>query len=247
MLLKILLFILCLLGVFLSLVLLYALILWVSNLFVDKKKPYYDMHPYYCALLNFTDDLIVFFSRVKVRLEGAEKLPEDSLYLLVSNHRSLYDPICVAKVLRRPQVMFVSKPENFRIPFGGKLAWRCCYRPIDRENPRNAITTIQDCAKLLNEKVAPVVIYPEGTRSRTGELLPFHDGIFKIAQHAKVPVAVMTVSGTEKIKNNFPWKRSSVILKIVEVIPAEAIAGVRTAEIGRKVREIMEADLQDKP
>ena len=83
--------------------------------------------------------------------------------------------------LRKEKLIFVSKPENWNIPIAGRLAVRCCFRTIDRENARNALRTIQDCARLLDEKAGPVVIYPEGTRSKTGELLPFHNGVFKIA------------------------------------------------------------------
>ena len=140
---------------------------------------------------------------------------------------------------RKEKLIFVSKPENWNIPVAGRLAARCCFRAIDRENPRNALRTIQDCARLIDEKAGPVVIYPEGTRSKTGELLPFHNGVFKIAQEAKVPIVVMSVSGSPDIRKNAPWRRTDVTLSILSVLSAEKICAMRTASIGREVRSIL--------
>ena len=240
---KILLVLLSIFGICVAALLLFLLFVWICGLFVDKTKFYDDFSPFYVFIKNVLLDLILLFSRVKVALKGAEKLPKDSLYLLVSNHRSLYDPLAVMKAMRGTELIFVSKPENFDIPLGGPIARRCCFRTIDRENPRNAIVTIQDCTRLLDEKVAPVVIYPEGTRSKTGELLPFHDGVFKIAQHAKVPIVVMTVRNSDAVQKNAPWRSTLITLTIEDVLPAEEITGVRTAAVGQKVRETMTKSL----
>lgn len=61
---------------------------------------------------------------------------------------------------------------------------------IDRENPRNALVTVQKAADLLTSDTVNVAIYPEGTRSKNCTLLPFHNGVFKIAQKVEVPIAV---------------------------------------------------------
>ncbi len=74
----------------------------------------------------------------------------------------------------------------------------CCFLPIDRENPRKAIPTINRAAKLLKEQEVSVGIYPEGTRGKDCRLLPFHNGVFKIAQKAEAPIAVLSITGTEK-------------------------------------------------
>ena len=151
--------------------LLYLLFLCVCALFVDPEKKYYEQSPLYVAVKNGLASLILFFSNVHVTVEGAEKIPEKDLFLLVSNHLSGFDPLAAMVGLKKYGLIFVSKPENLKIPIAGRLAIRCCFRPIDRENPRNALSDIQDCAKLLKMGTGPVVIYPEGTRSKTGELL----------------------------------------------------------------------------
>ena len=227
------------LGAVIALLLLYVLFLGICVLFIDKKKEYYQPSPFYRALADSLDAVILFFCRIRIHLEGEEKLPKYSLYLLVGNHLSGFDPLITMRALRKEKLIFVSKPENWNIPVAGRLAVRCCYRTIDRENARNALRTIQDCARLINEKAGPVVVYPEGTRSKTGELLPFHNGVFKIAQEAKVPIVVMSVSGSPDIKRNAPWRRTDVKLQILSVLPAEAICSMRTAAIGNEVRSIL--------
>ena len=209
------------LGAVIALLLLYLLFLGICVLFIDKKKEYDRQSRFYRALADSLNAVILFFCRVRIHTVGKEKLPKDTLYLLVGNHISGYDPLITMRALREEKLIFVSKPENWNIPIAGRLAVRCCFRTIDRENARNALRTIQDCARLLNEKAGSIVIYPEGTRSKTGELLPFHNGVFKIAQEAKVPIVVMSISGSPAVKKNAPWRRTDVALRIPSVLPAE--------------------------
>ena len=227
------------LGAVIALLLLYLLFLGICVLFIDKKKEYDRQSRFYRALADSLNAVILFFCRVRIHTEGKEKLPKDTLYLLVGNHISGYDPLITMRALREEKLIFVSKPENWNIPIAGRLAVRCCFRTIDRENARNALRTIQDCARLLNEKAGSIVIYPEGTRSKTGELLPFHNGVFKIAQEAKVPIIVMSISGSPAVKKNAPWRRTDVTLRILSVLPAEKIYSMRTAAIGNEVRSIL--------
>ena len=230
------------LGAVIAMLLFYVLFLGICVLFIDKEKEYYQQSRFYRALTDSLDAVILFFCHIRIHLEGEEKLPKDTLYLLVGNHISGFDPLITMRALRKEKLIFVSKPENLNIPVAGRLAIRCCFRAIDRENARNALRTIQDCARLLNEKAGSVVIYPEGTRSKTGELLPFHNGVFKIAQEANVPIVVMSVAGSPAIKQNAPWRRTDVTLRILSVLPVEKICAMRTSAIGSEVRSILLAE-----
>lgn len=241
---KVLLIILAVPAAFLALVLLFLLLMAVSMLFVDPKKLYDRQTPYFRFLRDWTDWIIIFFSHIRVKVIGAEKLPADHRYLLVSNHRSNYDPLCVLYGLRKENIIFISKPENFDIPVIGRLARANCFRPIDRENARNALVTIKDCARLLKEGAGPIGVYPEGTRSKTGEMLPFHNSVFKVAQDANAPIVVMTVKGTDVIHSRAPWKRSDVTLEILDVLSAEHVKGSRTAGLGEEIRAMMLENLK---
>ena len=115
---------------------------------------------------------------------------------------------------------------------------------IDRENPKNAMKTILKAAELLKRDAVSVAVYPEGTRSKTCELLPFHNGVFKIAQRAEVPIVVVAVRGTENIHKNYIRHRSDVWIDIIDVLSAEEIKGSRSKDIGDRVYRDLEEKLQ---
>ena len=233
--LKILLYIL--LG-FLGVVLSFIILVIVSAYLVDMKKEFDRESKYYRFLLNTCTFWAAKIIRIKLHVTGKEKLPQGR-FLLVSNHRSKFDPILTWLVLGDRQIAFISKPENFKVPIFGHIIHRLCFMPIDRENPRNAVKTINRAADLMKRDVATVGVYPEGTRNYGDGLLPFHNAMFKIAQKADVPVAVMTVRGTYEIQKNFPLRRSDVYIDIIDVISAEEVKAAKTAFLGELVRDKM--------
>ena len=79
-------------------------------------------------------------------------------------------------------------------------------------------------------------VYPEGTRSKSGELLEFHNGVFKIAQKAGVPIVVVALRGTENISKNYIRRRTDIYHDIVDVIPAEEVKALKSDEIGTRVK-----------
>lgn len=183
-----------------------------------------------------------FLCGTRVQVDGLDRLPKDHAFLIVGNHLSNLDPLVALAALRGFEVAFVSKPENFKIPVIGKVMHNAAFLSIDRENPRNAVTTIKTAAAHISERALCVGIYPEGTRNKTGEgLLPFHNGSFKIATTAKCPVAVMTVRYE---KAAFPYRKNAVI-RILEVLDADFIAAQRTDAISERARELIENDLKN--
>jgi 1-acyl-sn-glycerol-3-phosphate acyltransferase len=103
--------------------------------------------------------------------------------------------------------------------------------------------TINKAAALLRDGTVNVGVYPEGTRSKSGVLLPFHNGVFKIAQKADCPVAVVAVRGTELIHTRTPLRKTDVYLDVLEVLPAEWIKSCKTDVIGNRVSQILEQHL----
>lgn len=227
-----------------SLILAYFLLIIISSYFVDMNKEYERDSKYYRWLLNGSTALMMKIARIHVELTGKEKLPEGR-FLLVCNHRSKFDPILSWVVFKKQNLSFISKPENFKVPFYGRIIHRCCFMPIDRENPRNAMKTVKRAVKLINDDVASVAVYPEGTRNYGEGLLPFHNAMFKIAQKANVPVVVMTVKGTYDIQKNFPLRKSIVKMDILDVIPAETVKSLKTNEFGEMTAELMNENLNE--
>ena len=216
------------LGVLLALLLLYILFLGICCLFIDPDKAYEKNSPFYRFLLDSATAAAMKLLRIRVHVSGIEKIPKDTKVLFVSNHRSNFDPIITWYILKKWKIAFVSKPSNFKIPFFGRIIRKCCFMPIDRENPRNAIVTINKAAKLLKKQEVSIGIYPEGTRSKNGQLLPFHNGVFKIAQKAEAAIVVLCVTGTEKISKRTPFRRTDVYLDVLEVFSAQGIKETKT-------------------
>ncbi len=226
-----------------GLLLAYVMLIIISSLFVNTKKEYQRESRYFRFLLNSSTWLASKILRIKLHVTGMEKLPKGR-FLMVSNHRSKFDPILSWLVFDKCQIAFISKPENFKVPVYGRIIHRLCFMAIDRENPRNAVKTINRAVDLLNRDVACVAVYPEGTRNFEEGLLPFHNAMFKIAQKANVPVAVVTVRNTYDIQKNYPLHRSHVYVDVVEVLSAEEVKAVKTAALGDKVRDLMLENLK---
>lgn len=191
-------------------------------------------------LLSHVGELACCLCGMRVASEGLDRLPTDRPFLIVGNHLSNLDPLVALAALRGFEVPFVSKPENFKIPVVGTVMRNAGFLAIDRENPRNAVTTIKTAAAHIAERGLCVGIYPEGTRNKTGEgLLPFHNGSFKIATTAKCSVVVMTVRYE---KATFPYRKNAIV-RILEVLDADYIAAHRTDAISERARDVIEQDL----
>ena len=237
-------FLLKLLGILFGLFLLYALFLLVCSLFVNPKKEYVNHSRFYRTLLNGATAFAMKIMRIHIHTSGLEKVPQDTKNLLfVSNHRSNFDPIITWHILKKWQPAFVSKAANFKIPIFGRFIRKCCFMAIDRENPRNALKTILKAAELLKKGEVSIGIYPEGTRSKNCELLPFHNGVFKIAQKSDADIVVLTVSGTEQIHKNYPFHHTDVYLDVLEFIPTDRVKETKTDVMGNQIREKMEQHL----
>lgn len=224
---------------FVGLLLLYVIIAGIITLPVDKKKDQEKVSPFHRALVIYTVGLINALCRVRVHTEGFEKLPKGR-WLYVSNHRSGFDALSACWALRKHGTAFIMKPGIMKIPIAGRALHKACFLAIDRENDREALKTIIKATQLLKNDEASVAVYPEGTRNPEGKgLLPFRNGVFKIAQRSKVPVVVATVKGSENVLRNFPLRHTDVYLKVCRVISVEEMEGLKTNDIGDEARKCM--------
>ncbi len=184
-----------------------------------------------------------WYAGIRPVITGLEKIPTDSRFVYVCNHRSMYDPLIVMDKLRKYNIAFISKPSNMKLPLIGRPAYAAGFLAIDRENNREALKTILTAADYLKRDLCSIGIYPEGTRSRTGDMLPFHAGSFKTAQKASVPVVVASIRGTEKVRHVKLFSTTKVYLNILECIPADTVKEMRTDELAAYVQELIRSDL----
>lgn len=241
--------ILIIISSLIALFLLYVGFLFVCWLFVNPKKLYDKNSKFYRKVLNDNTAFWLWFLRVKVHVSGLEKLPKNTKKIVfVSNHRSNYDPVVTWLALKNWQPAFISKQSNFKIPFFGRFIRKCCFMPINRTSPKEAIKTVNHASKLLNLGEVSIGVYPEGTRNKTKDktLLPFHNGVFKIAQRGDASLAIVCVRGTENIHKRVIFRKTDVYVDVLDLLDADKIKNSSTEILGKYVQEKLTERLENK-
>lgn len=132
-----------------------------------------------------------------VKVKGKENIQKGQSYVIVPNHQSLYDIFLVYGWLGI-DIKWVMKKELRNLPGVGFGSAKVGHIFMDRSNQRAAMASLNEAKKKLVNG-SSVVIFPEGTRSPSGELLPFKRGAFKLAVDLELPVLPITINGTRKI------------------------------------------------
>ena len=224
------------LGFYLGLIALFFLFDFLVSLTVDKKKPQVKVNHFFRWLLNQTAVLILILGKVKIKATGLEKLEGLPPFQLVANHRSNFDPFIALKCCPKANLAYIAKPEIFQIPITGAVVHKCFFLSLDREDPRQGAEVIKHASELLKEGKVSIGVYPEGTRSKTGELLPFRNGCFKIAKWTGCPLVIARTTGTELVAHRFARKSTTVTFEILDVLSPEQISTMTTWDIGEYVR-----------
>lgn len=134
----------------------------------------------------------------RVRIHGIEKVDWDRPHVLVANHVGSFEILALGASIPT-KYHFVAKKELERIPFFGR-AWRVAgHISIDRSNRQKAVESLREAGEVIRRDGGIIVIFPEGTRSPTGELQPFKKGAFQLAVSAGVPIIPTIVTGSEEI------------------------------------------------
>lgn len=221
-----------------------ALIFCIACGVVDMKVLPDKDSKFYRRMTYLYIDALKTILGLKIVTKGLENTPKGTRFLLVSNHISDLDPVVLFYSFYKSQMAFISKRENDQKPFVGQIQRKILCQPINRENDREALKTILRCVRLIEEDQVSIGVFPEGYTSLDGKLRHFRNGVFKIAQKANVPIVVCTVHGTRKaMKDMFKLKGGYVEIHMLEVIPAEEVKALSTAELGEKVYSLMAADL----
>lgn len=182
--------------------------------------------------------ILMACSFVKFKIEGQENIEAGRHYIFASNHTSMFDIFTLLAFLPA-QFRFLSKESLFKLPLFGWVMRRAQYIPIDRANARDGIRSLEEAAKRVRDG-ASVIIYPEGTRSRDGQIHEFKRGGFLLAVKTGLPIIPVSVSGGQRImppgtSRVYPGK-----LKIVFGRPIP-IKGEDRAEQARLMKEVREA------
>lgn len=231
-------------GIFLGLTLAAFVFLLILCALVDMKKPQEHDSPFYRKAMTAYIEALVSIVRARIHVQGLEKLPKEGRFLMVCNHQHIADPGVLLHVFRDSQMAFVSKKENSSMFVVNKLMHKTMCQLINRENDREALKTILKCIQLIKDDEVSICVFPEGGIKEMGKLSHFRNGVFKIAQKANVPIVVCTMRNTADILSNAArLKHTDVELHLVDVIPAEELAGRTTVDIADQVYAMMLEDL----
>jgi 1-acyl-sn-glycerol-3-phosphate acyltransferase len=134
---------------------------------------------------------------VHVEVEGAERIDPSATYIFMSNHVSNLDPpVLITRLPRRTSVLV--KKELFQVPILGRAMLMGDLVPVDRRDREAAVNSMKEAEKVMSRGLN-LTVFPEGTRSRDGRLLPFKKGPFYLAMDSCVPVVPVTILGSERL------------------------------------------------
>lgn len=188
--------------------------------------------------------MLLGVSRVRVAIEGLEKIDTGSSYVFVANHRSYIDtPVVLASV--PCEFRFFAKHGLFLIPFLGTHLKRAGHVPVFRGDARASVKSMTLGAHLVRERGISLLLFPEGGRTQ-GQMREFKEGAAYIAIKAGVPVVPLGIVGTRDVlpKGSSYVRGGRVVLRVGDPIPT---AGMKlhdraqlTELLERKVAELAE-------
>lgn len=178
------------------------------------------------------------------RIEGLENIDSNKRYVMVINHNSMLDIPALYNVPLN--FRWVSKREVFQIPFFGQFLMLHGDIAIERGNPAAAMKLVMERGVKWLSRGVSVSIFPEGTRSKTGEIGRFKSGGFRLAQEAGVEILPVVVNGTRRLlkSNGLLNPGHKIIIKVLPPVSRERVANTDMKQLMDEVRDEMVETLQ---
>ncbi len=222
------------LAAFIPLTFFFSVSAFVSTL-VDSSGRGYAWHARLWARL------MLALNRVRVTVSGSEYLP-DGPVIFMSNHQSNFDILSLLAAMPR-QFHWIAKKELFEIPVFGPSMRRGGYIPLDRGDGRKALQSIDEAAASIRQGKS-VVLFPEGTRTVDGNLLPFKRGGFVLARKADVPVVPVTINGSGRVNPANQIRLYSGAITITLHPPVVVPSGLRKGEVETWTMEAVRSQIE---
>ncbi len=184
--------------------------------------------------------LVLLGGFVRLRAEGLDNVPRDGPVVFMANHESWLDiPALLAAI--PVQVRFLAKKNLFAIPFFGWAIGAMGFIPVDRKNRSTAVKSFDEAAERI-QRGRSVLLFPEETRSRDANLLPFQRGGFLIALKAGIPVVPVGLQGPRRCLPKFSYllRPGTIRVRFGPPIPTASLGVTGKAELMARVREAIE-------
>jgi 1-acyl-sn-glycerol-3-phosphate acyltransferase len=164
-------------------------------------------------------------------------------FIAVSNHESFVDILLISHLPW--EMKWLSKIEIMRIPV---LGWDMVLAgdiPVERGTAKSAVKAMQRCTEVLKGG-GSVIIFPEGTRSETEEMLPFKDGAFRLAIDNGVPILPLVVRGTGTALPKHGWRfgKSNAEVRVLPLISTTGMGRPDVKKLSEQVRAVIETERQ---
>ena len=219
-----------------------AALLWVVTAPFDRRRVV--QHRFTCWWASLYTWLNPWWP---VTVTGRDTIDPRQTYVMVANHLSLLDILVLFRLRRH--FVWVSKVENFRVPFIGWNMRLAGYVPLKRGDRGSIQAMLKACETKLRQGTS-IMMFPEGTRSRTGQLQAFKPGAFDLALRMGVPVLPIVVEGTAHAlpKRGFVLQgRHPIRITVLDPIPPSAFEGLTAGQLADRSHQIFAARLGSEP
>ena len=166
---------------------------------------------------------------VKLKVAGLEKLDSSRQYIFMVNHQSNVDIPILVQSLPRFQLRWIAKKELLWVPFLGWAMWATKHIFVDRANALNAVKSLRRAKQRIAAGIS-VVVFPEGTRSRDGQLQRFKKGGFLLAVETNTEIVPVTITGSRDLLPSGAWRLRAGTVEVVVDRPV-SIAGYRPGNL----------------
>lgn len=184
--------------------------------------------------------IIMKYAGAKVVLYNERVIDPDRPQILVANHVSWFDPLALQAHLPGRSV-FVAKKEIQRVPLFGRALSACGHVYVDRRDRSQAVESLGAARQRLEEEGPTVIMFPEGTRSATGELQDFKKGAFVLAIQTGADILPAAIFGSREImrKGSFVIRPGTIRVLLGEPIPVGSFDMEQRNELTRQAREAL--------